>query len=212
MATCCRRLRGSSIVSWIFSGTECASTTRVVSKRALAGGFDSRVLLSFFNSTDDIRTHTYGVPGCDDILEARKLVALLERRKVIVSHTERSVLDQFTYKKRKVAHREVTFDSMFAAQLPQHALDAVWLSSGLERVARATLAHVYSTVGADAEALVSGICGDQLFRGHGNVPSIVSETMATVFRTGKLPDDLALTCEDIFIDASWRTNHRAVAV
>ena len=42
----------------------------------LSGGFDSRVLLGMFRPSDDINTHTYGVPGCDDIETARKLVAV----------------------------------------------------------------------------------------------------------------------------------------
>ena len=108
----------------------------------------------------------------------------LESKPVLRKHPERSVLDRFSYETRKISHCEVLFDSQFTEKLPQHALDVVWLSSGLERVARATLAHVYRTVGPDADSVISGICGDQLFRGHGNVPSIVSPIMATVFRTG----------------------------
>ncbi len=144
----------------------------------LSGGFDSRTLLAHFSERPDVLTFTYGVPGCTDMVDATEVARALG-----------------------LPHFTVPFDAAFVTALPEHVRDTVWISSGLERAARATLVHAYRTCAAHASApwcVLSGVSADQLFRGHGNVPSIVSPSMDAWFRTGRMPDELDQTCTDIF--------------
>jgi asparagine synthetase B (glutamine-hydrolysing) len=144
----------------------------------LTAGFDSRTLLAYFADRTSLETYTYGVPGCADLAGSAALTHAIGLR-----------------------HRELPFDANFTQQLADHAVDAVWLSSGLERVARATLPYVYGRLAAGAppgQCILSGVSADQLFRGHGNVPSIVSGVMDRVFRTGGAGEGETARCESMF--------------
>jgi len=65
----------------------------------------------------------------------------------------------------------------------------VWLSDGHERMLRATLPYVFSTLAAEGRrVLVSGVSGDHVFRDHihgrGNVPALMSEHLMDRIETG----------------------------
>jgi asparagine synthetase B (glutamine-hydrolysing) len=145
----------------------------------LSAGFDSRTLLAYCAELPNVTTFTYGVPGCTDMVDATALATELRLR-----------------------HFVIPFDAAFTEALPNHMRDAVWLSSGHERAARATLVHVYRTC-ADRTSppwcALSGVSADQLFRGHGNVPAIVSPSMDALFRTGQWPESLPAMCSEIFV-------------
>jgi asparagine synthetase B (glutamine-hydrolysing) len=147
----------------------------------LSGGFDSRTLLAQFAGRAGLATYTYGIPGCMDLRESAAVARALQ-------------LD----------HREIPFVTEFTRNLADHAIDAVWLSSGLERAARATLPFVYRQLAVDApgaRTVLSGVSADQIFRGHGNVPSIVSDLMDSVFRTGSLGGREVSACRGMFVAA-----------
>jgi asparagine synthetase B (glutamine-hydrolysing) len=146
----------------------------------LSSGFDSRTVLAQFLDHPGLSTYTYGVPGCPDMRAACTLARRLQ-------------LD----------HRSVPFDDHFERLLPRLMSATVWLSGGAQTVLRSTLLHAYAqAAGADrrADVLLSGASGDHLFRGQGNVPSIVSPLVDCLFRTGQLPDELAILSARLFHD------------
>jgi asparagine synthetase B (glutamine-hydrolysing) len=140
---------------------------------SLTAGFDGRTVASYMPS--DVRghteTYTYGVPGCEDLVQAAKLAC------VVGSH-----------------HTEILFDHSFLDELPTLAYQTVYLSHGLQRINRSTLTYAYRTLKQrrpDVQAILTGISGDHLFRDHiagfGNVPSIISPCMMRTIQTGERP-------------------------
>jgi len=135
---------------------------------SLTAGWDSRTLLAFAPEGKKITTYTYGVPGCSDLNDSAKTAQLLG-----------------------VEHIKIYFDESFLEQAPRLLYDVIRFSSGAERVLRATLLYVYETLtkmGERFPVIVSGISGDHIFRGHGNVPSIISHNMDMLFRGNAEPD------------------------
>ena len=133
----------------------------------LSGGWDSRTILSFCPLDDGvpIRTYTYGIPDCDDLTEARKIADALG-----------------------LEHSEIRFDEEFVRQLPGLIPETVYLTFGALGILRATMLYLHKRLTWDGEAypiIVTGISGDQMFRGHGNVPAIIPRSVATVFSEGK---------------------------
>jgi asparagine synthetase B (glutamine-hydrolysing) len=132
---------------------------------ALTGGWDGRTMLSLAPDTDKIVTYTYGVPGCIDLKDGTK-----------------------TAKKANVRHLKIYFNEDFEKELPNHMINAVFLSSGLEKIKRATVLYVYQTLtnyGERFPLTISGIGLDGILKGHSYTPSIVSSHMAELFRRGK---------------------------
>jgi asparagine synthetase B (glutamine-hydrolysing) len=147
----------------------------------LTGGFDSRTILAFALGHRSLISYTYGITGCNDLVAARDLADTLG-----------------------IPHAEIPFDIAFERQLPHLMYRTVWLSGGLQSVNRSTLLYVYETLsklGSPPDAVLSGVSGDQVFRGHGNVPSIVSNLMDQVFRTGRTPCNLLATIAAAFHQA-----------
>lgn len=147
----------------------------------LSSGFDSRAVLAYFASRPNFSLYTYGVPGCEDAIAAAALSRELQLK-----------------------HASIPFAEEFERELPELLLRTVWLSAGLQSCLRATLTYVYRNVRASypqADAILSGDSGDQLLRGHGNVPSIVSRPLDHLFRTGEFPPDLQQDCDAVFADA-----------
>lgn len=134
----------------------------------LTSGFDSRTILALYMDHPRLQTFTYGVPGCQDIEAARRLADSLS-----------------------LPYRTVPFDARFEAELPELAVNCLWRSQGQQGCIRSTLLYAYRQLAAalpDTPVILSGVSGDQLFRGHGNVPSIVSSLMDSAFR-GRLADE-----------------------
>jgi len=144
----------------------------------LSAGFDSRTILAFVLGHHSLLSYTYGVDGCDDVVGACELANTLG-----------------------ITHTVIRFAVEFERQLPHLMYKTVWLSGGLQGTNRSTLSYVYqtlSTLGSRPDAVLSGVSGDQIFRGHGNVPSIVSDVMDQVFRTGRTPSNLLATIAAVF--------------
>lgn len=153
----------------------------------LSSGFDSRTILAYFAAHPEFAVYTYGVPECEDAVAAAALSVELG-----------------------IPHAAIPFAREFEAKLPELMLRTVWLSSGLQSCLRATLTHAYQNVGRlypDADAILSGDSGDQLLRGHGNVPSIVSRAVDELFRTGQYPATLPGECMSMFREdvPAWET-------
>lgn len=132
---------------------------------ALTGGWDGRTMLSLAPDTDKIVTYTYGVPGCIDLKDGTK-----------------------TAKKANVRHLKINFNEDFERELPNYMINTVFLSSGLEKIKRATMLHVYQTLtnyGERFPLTISGIGLDGILKGHSFTPSIVSSDIAELFRQGK---------------------------
>lgn len=133
---------------------------------ALTGGWDGRTNLSFCPNMNSVVAYTYGVQGCRDLVEASK-----------------------TAKALNIKHRKILFDKNFEKELPSLVFDAVYLSSGLERITRSSLLYAYRNLteyGKEFPLVISGISLDILFRGYGaNVPEIISPDMGRIFSTGE---------------------------
>jgi len=131
---------------------------------ALTGGWDGRTILAFAPDARKIQAYTYGQPGCADLTEARKTASYLN-----------------------VNHRQICFDGAVVKDLPRRMVQALYLSSGLERATRGLLPYVYETLtdaGRTYPLTMSGISLDMQFRGHALSPSLVSPSMAKTFSTG----------------------------
>ena len=152
----------------------------------LTSGFDSRTILALYMDHPRFQTFTYGGPGCQDIEEARRLADAL-----------------------RLPYRTVPFDAAFEAQLPELAVDCVWRSQGQQGCIRSTLLYAYWQLAAglpETPVILSGVSGDQLFRGHGNVPSIVSSLMDSAFR-GRLVDEDITAVAEGFLDTAACAGH-----
>jgi len=131
---------------------------------ALTDGWDGRTNLSFCPNINGVVAYTYGTPGCSDLVEASKTVKALN-----------------------IEHREILFDKTFEEKLPALIFDTVFLSSGMERITRATLLYAYSVLteyGKSFPLVMSGISFDMQFRGHAHTPALISSGMAKIFSTG----------------------------
>jgi asparagine synthetase B (glutamine-hydrolysing) len=134
---------------------------------SLTGGWDSRAILALCpdHLRDSLRIYTYGSEGCEDLVEAAVI-------------TKRLGLD----------HLLINFGEEFAGRLPQLMADVVYLSNGLERVKRAPVLYalrILTDHGSDCPAIITGISFDAMFKGYGNVPSMISPGIDRVFSTGK---------------------------
>jgi len=113
---------------------------------SLTCGWDTRTNLSFCPNLDHSIAYTYGVPECSDLVEASKTAQALN-----------------------IKHQKILFDKHFEEKLPSLMFETIRISSGLERITRSTLLHVYRNLtdsGTKHPVVISGIDFDELFRGH----------------------------------------------
>ena len=134
---------------------------------ALTAGWDCRALAGLIpaGALDRVASYTYGLPGSNDLVEARRIAAGLG-----------------------LPHREIHFDEKYVALLPLLALETVFQAGGLENVNRAYIPYVYHEVtagGSEFPYVISGIGADALFRGHVPTPNGLSYDMDAAFRTGR---------------------------
>ena len=109
--------------------------------------------------------YTYGVPGCADLVEASKAAKALN-----------------------IKHHRILFDKNFEKKLPSLIFDTVYLSSGLEKINRSSILYAYKNLtgcGKKFPLVISGISTGMQFRGHANIPMLISPDMARIFSTGK---------------------------
>ena len=140
---------------------------------ALTAGWDSRVVLAFMPEARKTCTtaFTYGEPGCDDIVHAAWVARELG-----------------------VKHIAIPFDQAFLATFPETLRQHLYINSGSPRVSMGQLMYIYRTLtdgGRRFRSVLSGASADMLFRGHHNIPSIVSGPMDRVFREGRAVIDEA---------------------
>ena len=129
---------------------------------ALTGGWDGRTMLALAPDRNAVTAYTYGCEGCNDIIGAKR-----------------------TAKVAGVDHITIPFDESFVNNLPQRAVEAVYLSGGLQGVLRSTLIHAYSTLtegGRKFPVVISGISLGTQLRGHANVPNMISPDLSRLFR------------------------------
>jgi asparagine synthetase B (glutamine-hydrolysing) len=132
---------------------------------ALTGGWDGRTLLALAPDPNIVTAYTYGVPECEDLRGGRR-----------------------TAKLANIKHKEIYFDDEFLENLPHYMLETVFLSSGLEKINRATLLYAYQKLteqGTKYPLIISGISFDMQFRGHACSPFLVSFAVANLFKGGK---------------------------
>jgi len=131
---------------------------------ALTNGWDGRIVLALAPNCD-ITAYTYGMPNCGDIKGAKKTAEILN-----------------------IKHRVITFNEEFIRDLPNYMLETVFLSSGLEKVLRATLLYIYGKLtdyGKIFPLTTSGIALGGIFRGHMLSPEIISFDLASMFKGNK---------------------------
>lgn len=143
---------------------------------ALTGGWDGRTLLAMAPNASKILAYTYGIPGCDDIVSAKR-----------------------TARATGIRHRTIEFDSDFIESLPTYALETVYRSGGLQGVLRSTLLYVYKQLTSDGQRIpltISGISLGTQLRGSAQYPDLVSNSIANRFMgnsTSQLIDNGVLT-------------------
>jgi hypothetical protein len=129
---------------------------------ALTGGWDGRTMLALAPSDKAVTAYTYGGPGCTDMVDAKA-----------------------TAKEIGVDHLGIPFDQSFVEELPRHALETVYMSSGLLGVLRSTLHHAYremTDVGQRLSLTISGISLGTQLRGSAQFPDLISAEVAEHFR------------------------------
>lgn len=132
---------------------------------ALTSGWDGRTNLSFCPNVNSVMAYTYGVHGCNDLVEASK-----------------------TAKALNIKHHKILFDKNFEEKLPFLTFETIYLSAGLERITRSSLSYAYRNLtdcGKKFPLVISGISFDGQFRGHAHSPAIISPDMARIFSTGE---------------------------
>ena len=149
---------------------------------AATAGFDSKALISL--SPLKIDTYTYGIKGSADMIESQK----------------------FT-KKYNYYHKRILFDKNFKKLLPDLIYDVVKLSGGQQSISRATLLYVYKSLAKlekPHHTVISGISGGSIFRGGGNIPSVISKELGVYFSTGKIQIDDLLSSAFIDKEVSFK--------
>lgn len=135
-------------------------TSQIVS--ALTGGWDCRTLVAIGKrSNNNIATYTYGIPGCSDLIDSRKTAAMTGLK-----------------------HHEIHFNDTFANDLTELMQESIFLSSGQEKILRATLLYVYRNIINHIQPLpviISGIAFSSMFRGHGGRIDISSYDLVNLF-------------------------------
>lgn len=129
---------------------------------ALTGGWDGRTMLALAPAGRNITSYTYGCPGCGDISRAEVTARLVG-----------------------IEHLTIPFDDKFVHEIPRHALESVYLSSGLQGILRSSLNYAYKQLTNDGKRFpltISGISLDMQFRGHVHSPSLVSQQLARGFQ------------------------------
>jgi asparagine synthetase B (glutamine-hydrolysing) len=143
---------------------------------ALTSGFDTRTLLSFCPSETlaNLQAYTYGTAGCPDLMESA----------ILSNHLG-------------IKHSGIIFGNQFLKMLPKLIYETVYLSGGAQGINRSILPYVYEKLNdmdQDIFQVLSGTSGGQFFRGHGNVPAIISRDMCELFSP-----DLKSGNQDFFI-------------
>ena len=131
---------------------------------ALTAGWDGRTMLAFAPDQSNVTAYTYGVPGCNDLKEGRA-----------------------TADEAKISHVSVLFDNEFIDNLEWHMNETVYLTSGLQNIARASLLYAYKQLtrnGTRCPLVISGIAVDMQFRGHACTPALISSDMGNIFKSG----------------------------
>jgi len=135
---------------------------------SLTQGWDARTILSL-SPTLNVTAFTYGTPGCRDLKGSSKTARLAG-----------------------IPHKVIIFNSKFIDKLPYYLLETIFISSGWEKILRATLLYAYDKLtegGKKFSITTSGIGLDILFRGHATSPEIISSGLAVLFYGGKIEID-----------------------
>jgi asparagine synthetase B (glutamine-hydrolysing) len=132
---------------------------------ALSGGWDGRTNLAFCPDPRAAVPFTYGIPTCIDLISSDGLT-----------------------RKLGFPHKEILFDETFLAELPKLIYETVFLSSGMEKITRATVLYSYRELtsnGQDFPLVISGIGYGNIFRGGIDRPSGISNDLYQIFVTGE---------------------------
>jgi len=130
---------------------------------ALTSGWDTRTNLCFSPNKESIVAYCYGVPECSDLVASSKIARALN-----------------------IDFKQILFDEEFEKRLPSLIFETVLVSSGLERITRASILHAYRSLtdsGKKYPLVISGINLDALFRGH--LMSIYAPDMSRILSTGE---------------------------
>ncbi len=128
---------------------------------AVTGGWDGRTNISLAPDKNAVTAYTYGGENCHDFIYSNYIVKALG-----------------------INHKKIVFDEKLIPELPGLISDTVYFTSGLQSIQRATLLKVYSLL-SDFQVIISGIHYDGLFRGHIGGPSIITDGIRNIFKTGK---------------------------
>jgi asparagine synthetase B (glutamine-hydrolysing) len=132
---------------------------------ALTAGWDSRMILALAPADIVPTAYTYGTEGSIDMFYSKESARLAG-----------------------IDHIRIILDDEFVNRLPELSINTVYLSSGLERINRSSLLHVYETLTKTATRfplVMGGIAMDAMFRGQQNSPTLISPDMAEIFKTGE---------------------------
>lgn len=137
----------------------------------LSEGLDCRTVLAALpeQAIRGLHSFTFGMSSSSEISEAADIA-----------------------RKLGLAHQSVLLDQDFLDELPQLAMDTVFLSDGLQNINRSHLLFTYRQLRQDGEPIpiiMTGVSGDHIFRDHiqgwGNVPHIMSADLAAQHRNGR---------------------------
>lgn len=128
---------------------------------SLTGGWDARTVLSLAPEMKNILTYTYGINGSFDLEYAAETAKLLGTN-----------------------HKKIIFDKNFSNELSNYILETVFISGGLQNILRSSLLYVYKDLFKKTHfpVFLNGIYFDTIFRGHMNVPNMISYHFLSLIR------------------------------
>ena len=131
---------------------------------ALTAGWDGRTNLALAPDSEKVTAYTYGMMGCRDLIESKKVTTKLN-----------------------IKSKHIYFDENFFKIFPELLFETVFVSSGLQGILRTTLLYIYRNLAqSDFNMTISGLNYDVLFRGHFGTPSHISPHFVPTMKNDKI--------------------------
>jgi len=132
---------------------------------ALSAGLDTRFIISQIPSNSKVELYTFGVKGTPDLKNASRIAKYIN-----------------------LPHTKIYFDNNFLEKLPNSMYETVRFSGGEQSIKRSHLLFAYTSLCEhyhDFPIILSGVSGNQVFRGKISFPSVISYDVKDTFVDGK---------------------------
>ena len=146
---------------------------------SLTGGWDARTVFSLSPNSEGLLTYTYGIRGSSDLEQASSAAKSID-----------------------IDYEKIYFNKDFINNLPEYILETVFVSGGLQNILRSSLLYVYKHLfdKKPFPIFLNGIYFDNIYRGHMNFPSQISNQMMFLMQGNEIKFD---DFKGVFKDESY---------